>query len=332
MHISELAQHHVENPREVVSQGDLVNVKIIEVDAERRRLSLSLKRVEDGEDAAAAGRGRRAAPPQIDLSEEVFADALPRAGRGGRRARGRGGRGGAPSARRPPTQPRRRPREPEAEEPRRRRGVGEPVGRARRRRRLGRGRRDSAGPGRPALLVPARGPLARRRHRRHRRGQERGAGGVRAPRRGDALRRPRRPPPDRRRPGGACSAARSASERPTGPESPLVFADREQLDWLEALLHPRVRRDQGAWLAGLDAPVAATSPAPLRDRRRGALRRGRRDHRARRARAERRGPAGDRAQPGCSPTPRRSGVPTSPTSTTARSTSSTRSSGRCSTA
>src|SRR6478736_3614387 len=48
IHISELAQHHVENPREVVSQGDLVSVKIIEVDAERRRLSLSLKRI-DGE-------------------------------------------------------------------------------------------------------------------------------------------------------------------------------------------------------------------------------------------------------------------------------------------
>ena len=48
VHISELAQHHVENPREVVSQGDTVNVRILEVDAERRRLSLSLKRVDDG--------------------------------------------------------------------------------------------------------------------------------------------------------------------------------------------------------------------------------------------------------------------------------------------
>src|ERR671932_765965 len=37
VHISELAQHHVENPREVVSQGDAVNVLILEVDAERRR-------------------------------------------------------------------------------------------------------------------------------------------------------------------------------------------------------------------------------------------------------------------------------------------------------
>ena len=48
VHISELAQHHVENPREVVSQGDPVNVLILEIDGERRRLSLSLKRVEEG--------------------------------------------------------------------------------------------------------------------------------------------------------------------------------------------------------------------------------------------------------------------------------------------
>ena len=46
MHISELAAHHVENPREVVQNGQEVLVKIIEIDAERRRLSLSIKRVE----------------------------------------------------------------------------------------------------------------------------------------------------------------------------------------------------------------------------------------------------------------------------------------------
>src|SRR5881227_2868397 len=79
VHISELAQHHVENPREVVSQGQPVNVKIIEVDGERRRLSLSLKRVEDGEPVqprADGGESVHAAPrPAIDLSEEVFAEA-----------------------------------------------------------------------------------------------------------------------------------------------------------------------------------------------------------------------------------------------------------------
>jgi small subunit ribosomal protein S1 len=73
VHISELAQHHVENPREVVSQGDTVNVRILEVDAERRRLSLSLKRVDDGAPAHPKP-GEDSEPPTIDLSEDVFSD------------------------------------------------------------------------------------------------------------------------------------------------------------------------------------------------------------------------------------------------------------------
>ena len=92
VHISELAQHHVENPREVVSQGDTVSAKIIEVDAKRRRLSLSLKRVEDGE-GGPLPEGER---PQIDLSADVFADGPAGGGRGAaaphRRARRRGAR------------------------------------------------------------------------------------------------------------------------------------------------------------------------------------------------------------------------------------------------
>ncbi len=47
VHISELAVHHVESPREVVHPGDEIRVKILEIDSERRRLSLSAKRVED---------------------------------------------------------------------------------------------------------------------------------------------------------------------------------------------------------------------------------------------------------------------------------------------
>src|SRR5919199_884771 len=46
VHISELAQQHVENPREIVQPGDEIRVKILEIDSERRRLSLSIKRVE----------------------------------------------------------------------------------------------------------------------------------------------------------------------------------------------------------------------------------------------------------------------------------------------
>ena len=59
VHISELAAHHVENPREVVQQGETLRAKIIEMDAERRRLSLSLKRVEDGEAVRPGSTARR---------------------------------------------------------------------------------------------------------------------------------------------------------------------------------------------------------------------------------------------------------------------------------
>ena len=40
VHISELADHHVENPREVVNQGDELEVRIIEIDADRRGVLL----------------------------------------------------------------------------------------------------------------------------------------------------------------------------------------------------------------------------------------------------------------------------------------------------
>jgi small subunit ribosomal protein S1 len=47
VHISELAERHVENPTEVVEPGATARVKILDVDDERRRLSLSIKQVED---------------------------------------------------------------------------------------------------------------------------------------------------------------------------------------------------------------------------------------------------------------------------------------------
>ena len=43
VHISELAERHVEIPEQVVQIGDSVMVKIIDIDLERRRISLSLK-------------------------------------------------------------------------------------------------------------------------------------------------------------------------------------------------------------------------------------------------------------------------------------------------
>ena len=71
VHISELAEHHVENPREVVNQGDKVRVKILEIDSERRRLSLSLKRVED---QILPLRSAEGVPPVEDTSGEEIGE------------------------------------------------------------------------------------------------------------------------------------------------------------------------------------------------------------------------------------------------------------------
>ena len=69
VHISELANRHVERPDEVVSVGQQVQVKVIEIDSDRRRLSLSIKRVE----------GQQVEPmikpepePEADVEDEVL--------------------------------------------------------------------------------------------------------------------------------------------------------------------------------------------------------------------------------------------------------------------
>ena len=54
VHISELAERHVEIPEQVVQVGDDIFVKVIDIDLERRRISLSLKQANEGID------GRRA--------------------------------------------------------------------------------------------------------------------------------------------------------------------------------------------------------------------------------------------------------------------------------
>ena len=77
VHISELAQHHVENPRELIRPGDPVRVRILEIDSERRRLSLSIKRVE-GQVLPVRGQEDDSGValddvPELGLSEDVFA-------------------------------------------------------------------------------------------------------------------------------------------------------------------------------------------------------------------------------------------------------------------
>jgi small subunit ribosomal protein S1 len=56
VHISEMAGHHVEAPEQVVTPGEELWVKIIDVDLERRRISLSIKQAAEGGTVAAEYR------------------------------------------------------------------------------------------------------------------------------------------------------------------------------------------------------------------------------------------------------------------------------------
>jgi len=64
LHISELADHKVENPEDMVKVGDEIEVKVLRVDTDERKIGLSRKRVdwdEDRERAAASEEGAGAA-------------------------------------------------------------------------------------------------------------------------------------------------------------------------------------------------------------------------------------------------------------------------------
>jgi small subunit ribosomal protein S1 len=49
IHISELSDRRIEHPREVVQEGDTMPLRVIRIDTERRRIGLSLKRVDSAE-------------------------------------------------------------------------------------------------------------------------------------------------------------------------------------------------------------------------------------------------------------------------------------------
>ena len=68
VHISALSHRFVKDPREVVKAGDVVKVKVLEVDAARKRIALTMRLDDDLRDVASAptvpnsGRGRRDGP------------------------------------------------------------------------------------------------------------------------------------------------------------------------------------------------------------------------------------------------------------------------------
>ncbi|HEX2849227.1 MAG TPA: 30S ribosomal protein S1 [Acidimicrobiales bacterium] len=56
VHISEMASHHVDLPEQVVTPGEELWVKIIDLDLQRRRISLSIKQAAEGGEVAAEYR------------------------------------------------------------------------------------------------------------------------------------------------------------------------------------------------------------------------------------------------------------------------------------
>ena len=114
VHISELAERHVEIPEQVVQVGDEILVKVIDIDLDRRRISLSLKQANEGVvgdeeqfDPAAYGmaasyddRGQLPLPRGLRLRHRRVARGLRRPARGVGEAvrRGPGPLRGAPQA------------------------------------------------------------------------------------------------------------------------------------------------------------------------------------------------------------------------------------------
>ncbi|WP_147162104.1 Tex family protein [Pararhodospirillum oryzae] len=103
VHVSALADRFVKDPREVVKPGDVVKVKVMEVDLERKRIGLSMRLSDEpGQDRKAQGPDRRPTEPRRPAAAKprpqqapgagetalgsALAGALARAGKGPRRS------------------------------------------------------------------------------------------------------------------------------------------------------------------------------------------------------------------------------------------------------
>lgn len=49
MHISQICNRYIRHPSEVLKVGDIVRVKVLDVDLKRKRISLTMKDLEGGE-------------------------------------------------------------------------------------------------------------------------------------------------------------------------------------------------------------------------------------------------------------------------------------------
>jgi len=80
VHVSAMAKTFVKDPRAVVKPGDIVRVKVLKLDAERRRIALTLRLDDDVEGDEPQRPARPAREEGSRRSEGALADALRRAG------------------------------------------------------------------------------------------------------------------------------------------------------------------------------------------------------------------------------------------------------------
>ncbi len=81
VHISHLADSFVKDPRDIVKTGQLVNVKVLEVDSERKRISLSMKSTSDipAKNSNSAKKNPRPKAKQSPTPQGTMANALAKA-------------------------------------------------------------------------------------------------------------------------------------------------------------------------------------------------------------------------------------------------------------
>jgi ribosomal protein S1 len=73
VHVSELSDHRIEHPKEIVSEGDVVTLRIIRIDTERRRIGLSLRKVDSP--AYADLDWKMALADEVDRAQEEVPEA-----------------------------------------------------------------------------------------------------------------------------------------------------------------------------------------------------------------------------------------------------------------
>src|SRR5262249_39164212 len=94
VHVSAMSRNFVKDPREVVKSGDVVRVKVLEVDVPRKRISLTL-RLEDDHTSASAEPSREGRDRGRPGGQRGGGAGRQQRGTQDRGTQGRGGQGGS---------------------------------------------------------------------------------------------------------------------------------------------------------------------------------------------------------------------------------------------